>query len=165
MKKGQFQTLEPVIIVIILVFIIGVMLMFYMRISKVEGDKTATTLRAQEDLTMREMITQLPELRCTESETSGTYCIDLFKAAEFKSLMTDDEQQILYYSLFGDAKITLHKIDLTDNTPTLSSGIILYNALTNEEGNINTKYVYFTAHEPIEDKRLFAMVKIERQIP
>ena len=156
-RRGQLQTLEPIIIVIILAVIIGMLLLFYVRISATQSRVDKQANAQQEDLASLARITTLPEISCPRSETVKTYCIDLLKARAFKDLMANPQLRSTYFSVLGASEISIETIDL-QGAP---SSMVLYDAL--EPGNVSASRTYFTGYDPVQDTRKFAIMVIKRE--
>jgi hypothetical protein len=157
MKKGQLQTMEPIIIVIVLVIIIGICLLFYSRISNSQEDQQIRTAKAKEDTATLKRIANLPEFSCGRSTSTNTYCIDKYKAEAFGNFTASSAQaRIYYYGFFGAANVTLQIIE----NGNLRSIPLYY--------NLNSTYVtqtrtYFTVFDPVMQHRQFAILIIERE--
>jgi hypothetical protein len=160
-RRGQLQALEPILVVIFLAIIIGLVLLYYVQITTVEGTRDQRRYQAQEDLALLGRITTLPELSCPRSETVKTYCLDLFKAQAFATLTAQPETKAYYYPVFGSANVTLYWLDLKYGAERLQS-LRLYSSIGNST-NVKPTTTYFTAYEPVDGTRQFAMLVVERQ--
>ncbi|MDD9953874.1 MAG: hypothetical protein OXR66_06075 [Candidatus Woesearchaeota archaeon] len=151
MKRAQFQTLEPILVIIIIVLLAGVGLLFFVNVSKTSVAHDISTLHERHLTAALDRMTTLPELSCPKSETENTYCIDLYKARVFAT-----QDHIPYYALFGPTKITLRWLDGT------AKELVLYDAL--QSGQVRAATTYFTIYDPLTDERLFAMLTVQRDV-
>lgn len=158
-RRGQLQAMEPIIIVIVLAIIIGIVMLFYTRISAQENRAGTTRYQAREDIAMLGRLTTMPELACPRSETVKTYCIDIGKATAFAAMMNDPKERIYYNPFLGATNLTLKWYDMQQDK---MNSLALYNNLRDPE-RITTTTTYFTVFEPVNSTRQFAMLIVERQ--
>lgn len=160
MKKAQLQTLEPILIVIVLVMIAGIGLLFYVQFAEVDSADAVRSYESREALALLQRITTLPELSCGMAETAGTYCIDEKKAWAFGQIMQNQRMALEYQPIFGFSNITLFWIDAG------SAGEVhkvkLYSQMNSTRYQIAR--TYFTVYDPVGDIRKFAMVEIAREV-
>ena len=156
--KGQLQVMEPIIIVVFLALILGILLMFYLRIADTEHAQDVRVHENAQDLAVLQRMARLPEIACPKSETGQTYCIDLYKARAFTRSMENPRARASYFPVFGAARITVHIIEVSGET----SNFTIYNTL-NATANVRPSITYTTVYDPVHDTRQFAMVMIERQ--
>jgi hypothetical protein len=152
MRRGQLSTLEPVLIVIFLVIIVGILLLFS---TALIGDRSANDkllLASDADLRLLKRITHMPELSCPSSETGETYCIDLYKAAAFAN-----QDVKSYRSLFGPTRITVQYLDL--DTGQWEQPIVLYNDAGQD---VRASQTFSTVFDPLTQTRHFALISVER---
>lgn len=157
MRRGQLQTLEPIIIVMVLALIAGLSLLFYLRITEGQEMQQTREFRMQEDVATLGRIANLPELSCNRAETANTYCIDVYKARTFgEFLRTNHQARTYYYALFGATNITLQII-----SGGTTEQIALYENLNNTF--VTQTRTYFTVQDPTTGSREFAVLIIERE--
>lgn len=165
-RRGQLQAMEPIIIVIVLAIIIGLVLLYYVRINAYETKTDTANYQAKEDLAMLGRLTTLPELACPRSETVKTYCIDLLKAQAFASMMGDarsgPSNRVYYSPVLGATNITLRWYDLSKPSGQMAQQLTIYSNLR-DSTRVRTTTTYFTAFEPVNRTRQFAMLIVERQ--
>ena len=149
MKRGQLQTLEPIIIVIVLVLIAALVLMAFVRLTD-----ASTPLDNSEAVAVLERVSTMPELSCPVIETAGTYCIDLAKVEAFSRIMRDEDNRIAYQPVFGFTQITL---EVVGDDP-----ILLYDMI-DPEADVRAGTTYFTVHDPLTDTRRFATITVRRE--
>lgn len=155
MRRGQLQSLEPVMVVIILAIIGIVGGMFYFSIAERGAQEDALLLDEQEDLAVLKRIAAAPELACPADITTGTYCIDLYKARAFSDLMAQDRHRVRYHPFFGDTQITVEWLDLPSR-----QSLALYNG-TNAT-DLRATRTYFVVYDPVDGRRHFATLLIRR---
>lgn len=156
--RGQLQVMEPIVVVVFLALILGILLMFYLRIASTEQAQEAGVYENVQDLAVLQRMARLPEIACPKSETGQTYCIDLYKAQAFNRSMENQRTRTGYFPLFGASRITLHIIDVSGGV----RNITIYNTLT-ATANVRPSITYTTVYDPVSDTRQFAMIMIERQ--
>lgn len=157
-RRGQLQVMEPIVIVVFLALILGILLMFYLRIAGTEQAQEVRVHENVQDLAVLQRMARLPEIACPKSETGQTYCIDLYKVRAFNQSMEDPRARTGYFPVFGAARITVRIIDVSGDT----SNITIYNTL-NATANVRPSITYTTVYDPVLDTRQFAMIMIERQ--
>lgn len=157
MRKGQFQTLEPVIVVIALVFIFGIALFYYVQISGNRESAAAAAFDHEQELALLATVSQMPELSCA-SDVSASTCIDLYKAKGFAELLKDERARTYYYPLLGASNITLRWVDLSTGK---HQSLTLY---TNTKGTeVKAARTYFTLYDPVQKSFYFTTMIIERE--
>ncbi len=157
-RRAQLQTLEPIIIVVILALIVGVVLLFVVRAGGAQDKASARAIDEREAIAMLRKVTSLPELSCPLSETVRTFCIDGAKAQAFARLAADPQERLAYYPLLGSSRINLTWADLSAGT---TRSLLLYDGLGNAS-DVSQSATYFTVYDPVQDARLFATLTIER---
>ena len=151
------QTLEPVIIVIMLAIIIGIGLLFYARISASQQHQTGVALQYQEDLATLSRLSHMPELSVPAGADCSN-CIDIYKAAEFSELLKGERNRTVYYPVFGPTAIMIDYLELSGNK---LNHLVLYN--NTNTGFAKVTRTYFTMYEPVNRTRQFAMLTIARE--
>lgn len=157
MRKAQLQTLEPILIVIFLALILGLVLLFSLRISDTSAQRDTISQGNRQDLALLGIVANLPEIACPRSETSKTYCIDEYKARAFNASMRDVRKRNVYFQLLGNTRISIQKIDGA------SDPLVIYQMI-NDTSDVRTSFAYSTIHDPVTDLRSFAIVRIERGV-
>ncbi len=157
MRKGQLQTLEPILIIIFLAIIAGIGMLFWIGFVESDAKDSAAAYESREALALLQRITTLPEFSCALSETRGTYCIDLEKAKVFQSMMADERLALQYTPILGFSNITLEIVDFSG----ANQKLVLNSRLNSERYQIMR--TYFTVHDPVEDTRGFGVLTIVRE--
>lgn len=160
MRRGQLQTLEPILIVIVLSVLFGVGLLFFVKLQAHDPMKAVTSER--EATALLKKITTLPELSCPTSETVQTYCLDLVKAQMFSEMLGNAGNASFYFPLFGRSSVTLEWYDLSYGDEAIVEQLELYNALL-EGADVAMSTTYFTVYDPVADQRYFASIMVRRQ--
>jgi hypothetical protein len=155
--RGQLQSMEPIIIVIVLAIIAGLSLLFYVRISGGQQNEEIRAAHAQEDVATLGRIVNLPEFSCSRSATTNTYCIDKYKAQAFGNYTAKNTAaRLYYYGFFGAANVTLQVVE----NGALHQ-IPLYANLKNDY--VTQTRTFFTVLDPLTGERQFAILIIERE--
>jgi|GEM_PF-6148969 len=162
-KKGQLNTMEPIIIVIVLALIAGLGLLFYTRINDTQQTTAVSTMNAQQDVALLSTLARMPELACSRAETSDTKCIDLGKASAFAEiLITDQKIKNEYYPIFGASKVMITYVDSFDvGMP--SRSVTVYDAL-DDESRVRPTRTYFALYNPGDERMMFATLVVERRV-
>jgi hypothetical protein len=158
MRRAQLQTLEPIVIVIILTLIVSIGLLFYFRASSDITTRDQLQVGALQDLETLSALSRMPELVCTADVTRNTNCIDTEKAKAFAQLLRSDRGRNDYYPLLGSTSITITWIDLSSG----ESQLLLYNATDLNRSSVTPTRTYFTMYDPLTRTKEFAVMDILR---
>lgn len=128
-RRGQMQTMEPIIVVITITILLLVGGAYFLRASQgAEGDRTASRQGA-EDLALLERVTTLPEIACAGVSSAGRLCVDKEKVRVFSAVLASNETlRVMYFPLFGRTNVSLRIVDVEDGVAT---GYPLYMAMDN----------------------------------
>jgi hypothetical protein len=164
-RRGQLQAMEPIIITIILVLIIGVALIFYVRINYHEVASDSASFSQEEDLALLSRISSMPELSCPAVDGVPKNCIDLEKARQFQRLTRNDRTRSYYNPVLGATNITIETVDLAVTTAG-SAGealdtINIYQNMQSE--NRVVVRTYAVVFDPASRTNRFATIIIERE--
>lgn len=157
MRRGQLQTLEPVVIVIFLGVILALGLIFFMRISDSDSARQQSLADERYAVAIMRTVTTMPELACSRAETVQTFCIDTEKAYAFAEFTSSLNNGLEYFPLFGSSTLELEWQESTGLVK-----VVLYNASAG--GNALASSTYFTVHDPITDTRRFATLTVLRDV-
>lgn len=156
-RRGQLETLEPILIVIMLVLIAGIGLLFYVNISAGEYRGDLARIDDAQAIAIMQRATSMPELSCALSETAGTFCLDKYKVLAFSSIAREEQARIYYQDVFGTSSVRIGWLEAGSEEK-----VVLYN-ITTGNGSITTMHTYFTLHDPVADERYFAVMTIARE--
>ena len=166
--KGQLQAMEPIIIVVMLGLIIGLVLLFYVRLSGTQAQTTQKITSSEEDVVMLTKVSRMPELLCPSTIASDTNCIDLGKASSFSAITTTAQGKMYYNSLFGNSNIILHWINFSSgNADAVINDMTLYSALDQRSlgknsSGVSTSTTYFFVYDPITKSNDLAWLDVVR---
>jgi hypothetical protein len=160
-RRAQLNTLEPIIITILIVIILGVTLLFFVRINRGEALERVETLKDQEDTATLSRMTHLPELACSQDVSAGTNCIDLEKARAFQTKFNGDAAVRQRYAyVFGtNSEVTIDVIDINGGYGAVEK-IMFVTGTVGTEAKATT--TYFVVHDPSIQKNRFAVMTIRR---
>jgi hypothetical protein len=158
MRRGQLQTLEPVLVVIFIGILLGVGMLVFVRMGSFRSSQEATLVQEQEALVLLKRLTTLPELSCPAAVTVQTFCIDEEKARQFALRMDDPRERAHYFPLLGASEITLEIVDLDGGVQELA----VYNATIGNRTVVGSG-TYFTAYDPAREERRFAILTLRRE--
>ncbi len=163
-RRAQLQTMEPIMIVIVLSIIAGIALLFYVRLSSGEARAELRTTQSAEDIQVLGAVARMPELLCPNTESVQVNCIDYEKAIAFAESSKSIDNKIYYNPFFGNANITLFWIESTGAPDgyTIQSKQ-LFDTMVNRN-KTRTSITYFSLYKPIEDRRYVAWMQIEREL-
>lgn len=160
-SRGQLQTLEPILIVMVLAIIASIGLVWFMRVSESQASFDDRIFDTAKDLAMAKRIASLPEISCPKDISAGTYCVDLAKADAFSELASDRDALLLYYSLLGETQIHLSWIDLSSGE---LHNLSLYDFLPPESTDISGSVTYGSVYDPLTGERHFGMITLRRAV-
>jgi hypothetical protein len=156
-RRAQLQALEPIFIVIILAIVMGIGLLFYVRIADSQERQDSSAQAQQEDLATLARISRMPELSCS-ADASLTNCIDVHKAEAFSRLLANDQAKLYYYPYLGDKNITITWLDLASGVTTT---LRLYGGMQSDTYTATT--TYFTVYESVNSTAKLATLTILRR--
>lgn len=158
-RRAQLQTLEPILIVMVLAIIASIGLVWFMRVSESSAAFDDRVFDTAQDLAMAKRIGGLPEISCPRDISAGTYCVDLEKAKAFSRAVSDQDTALMYRSLLGDSKIVLSWIDLRSGE---MNNVTLYDMLPSDAVDISGSITYGSVYDPVSGERYFGMVALRR---
>lgn len=135
MKNAQLQSMETIIIVIILIVLTLIGIWFFARATDEQIDRTSTTLKISTLQATGKKLSYLPELSCQSGGAETELCIDLVKAEILSAWLANpnspyhEELRIRYYQMFGDTRITIQQIYPETDNPE-DNNILLFNGTT-----------------------------------
>lgn len=129
LRRGQMQTLEPIIIVITITLLLLVGGAYFLRASQGADDQRASARQEAEDLALLERVTTLPEISCSGVSSAGRLCVDREKAIAFSStILANESLRIAYFPLFGRTDLSLRVVSLNED---VARDISIYDAADN----------------------------------
>lgn len=159
-RHGQLQAMEPIIIVMVIAVIIGIVLVFYFRITTVSSGISSQRLQSQEDVLSMIRIARMPELLCPGSISGDTNCIDLEKAKAFSAILRNQTYKTYYHPILGNANITIFWLDGDMKTHQMQ----LYSDIPSNSTHTSASLTYFTVYDPIAEVNDLAWVMIQKEV-
>ncbi len=110
-RKGQIKIQEMAFVLLAVVFLFGILLLFFARFQMTSIQKSAEEIRESRAITMLQVIAALPELRCSKSfgTTAGIACIDKDKVLAFETPGIRNSYSKLWQAA-NIAKITIEEV-------------------------------------------------------
>ena len=158
-SKGQSQTMEPIITIVILAVLAAIGIIFFMRVGDTQQNVEIARVEELQSIEVLKLVTTMPELSCPKSVTTDTYCIDLYKAISFARLMNDGQNRIYYQPLFGTSRVTLTYIHIPSGD---KDTIELFNLIA-KDSNLRATSTHFTVYDPILKEKKMAILTVQRE--
>ena len=135
MKKSQMKMGETIAVLIVFFMIIFFGIFFYANKERKDIQERLETMEEKKSIDVSQIISFLPELKCTAENITKSLCIDKLKKEVFADQIGSEYSQF-YSSIFSNTKIELVEI-----YPDSGDYIVLY------EGTISEQY--FTTYIPV----------------
>lgn len=159
-QRGQLQSMETIIIAVILIFLVILGAVFYATSSQRTVQRAGLEAQLVRLDTLAKKLHYLPDLSCPNYGASKTPCIDLIKAELMGSILNnptaglyDPDARLDYYSLFGDSMVKVEVLYPQEQE------IILFNATTG--GNVVAASVPVSVFDPISNQRMLGRLYAE----
>ena len=107
-KKAQMKMGETIAVLIVFFLLLFFGIFFYSGIEKRQVTQKISEIHSKSSIDMSQIITFLPELKCTSEDITQTLCLDNLKIEAFKEFAQQNSEY--YQSVFGNTKIELIKI-------------------------------------------------------
>ena len=107
-KKAQMKMGETIAVLIVFFLLLFFGIFFYSGIEKRQATQKISEIQQKTSIDISQIVTFLPELKCTSEDISQTLCLDILKAEAFKDFSQQNSEY--YQSIFGNTKIELVKI-------------------------------------------------------
>ncbi len=162
-KKAQLKIQEMAFVLLAVIFLFGIILLFFVAFQSRQTAAYAEYLRDAKAITSLEIIASMPEFRCSASSgsTSESVCLDEDKAAAFNN---SQELRRKYGALWDNA--LLSKIEIKEIYPNLRAApYIIYSKDTKESTRVYSTYVALCAIENQETKCKIAKIKATMLMP
>ena len=156
MKKGQIQSGESITVVIIVVIIIVVGIVFATNLQIGGIEEEAQTRQEIDAMQIALKTVGLSELKCTQFSSTGTQCIDYYKAKALSKALTENQENSYeeYYQIFLNSKIEIEKIYPEEET------ITIYDFAPTEAISQQLTNIPINIYDPVKDQTYFGILKI-----
>lgn len=106
-RKSQIQTFETMAVLLIFFILIGIGMIFYVRVYKSNLDITKYGYSQSKSVAIAQRAMSMPELQCSKNKVAADNCIDVLKLEAAINVISSNE--ISYYDLleFGEVNVTL----------------------------------------------------------
>ena len=96
-RKGQVKMIETTMVLLVLVFLFGMIMIFFVRFQTFELDRIANEIEEKRAESLLNRIVGMPELRCSLSfgSASEINCIDTYKLLAFSQLREQFEEDFV----------------------------------------------------------------------
>ncbi len=161
-RRGQIQTMEPIIITIFLILILLAGGAYFLHAFSGQQEQRAEAVQAADDLALLERLTTLPELSCGGTTNAGPLCVDARKARLFAGMLAaNDSLRIAYYPVFGSTNITLRTVDITTGN---AQDFTISDASRNGSARVRSTRTFVTVLDPSDGDVGFGMLEVRRSI-
>ena len=118
-KKGQLMIQEMAFVLLAVIFLFGLVLLIFTSIQSRQLQKYAIQSREARAITFLEVVSALPELRCSSSfsSTSEAVCVDKDKLAFFNSSISIQEKYAVLWRNALISKIEVQEVYPVDLYP------------------------------------------------
>lgn len=159
-KQGQLKTFETVAVLLILVFLFGFGLKFYVGVQIAEMNKARDQFENLNSVRALLLLSNMFELSCTQLGSQQSACMDKYKLQSVDGLLASNQR---YFSMIGYASVTVFEMDLAPNPPATSPTEykIYYVPLTESTGK-DVFYLPLTIYNPINRTYNFGYMKLEK---
>ncbi|MBR9702618.1 hypothetical protein GOV10_01150 [Candidatus Woesearchaeota archaeon] len=167
MKRGQLQSMETIIIVIILVLLTLMGIWFFAKATDNQIESTSTKLKLATLQTTGKKLSYLPELSCQSGGAETELCIDIIKAEILSEWLTNsskdyhEELRIHYYQMFGDTRITIQQVYPEDFFDPESNDILLFNGTTSL--SVYAQALPISLYNPIDGQTYLGVLYAETE--
>tara|TARA_B100001971_G_C17913429_1_gene394040 strand:- start:149 stop:634 length:486 start_codon:yes stop_codon:yes gene_type:complete len=135
MKKSQMKMGETIAVLLVFFMIIFFGIFFYANKERRDIQERIGTMEEKKSIDVSQIISFLPELKCTAENITKSLCIDKLKKEVFADQIGN------FYSQFYTSVFSNTKIELAEIYPNFGDYITLYEGTTSEQ--------YFTTHVPV----------------
>ena len=135
MKKSQMKMGETIAVLIVFFMILFFGIFFYANMERKNIQSRLEKMEEEKSIDISQIISFLPELKCTAENVTKSLCIDKLKKEVFASNIGDQYSQY-YQSHFSNTKIELAEI-----YPSSGEYLTIYEGVTSDE--------YFTTYIPV----------------
>ncbi len=109
-KKSQLKMMETLLILLIFVFLLGLVLMLYMNLSKASTQKSEDEKIELRSVEIAQTVSFMSELQCSAKNVAEDNCFDILKVRMLAELaLADPEvQNKYYYDIFEFSKVSIN---------------------------------------------------------
>ena len=107
MKKAQVKMGETIAILFIFFILLIVGAVFYMNMTRVSVSRDISEFKEQKAVELSQIISFLPEVRCTEANVAEAGCFDLYKLIAMSEISKTPEGMFVYNREFETTKINI----------------------------------------------------------
>lgn len=157
-NKAQMKIQEMAFVLLAVVFLFGLVFLFFARFQYSQLQERATQIRETRTTTMLETIASLPELKCSSSSIES-FCVDEDKAKAFNESFN---LRNTYKKIWESADIS--KIMIEKVYPS-SSSYNIYKRSTTKSTTTQATYISLCKESPDGFKCDIAKIKITTIVP
>ena len=158
-KKSQIQIFETIAVLFVFFMLIGIGMIFYVRIYKSNLETTKYGYSQSKSVAIAQRVMFLPELQCSEDKVIKDSCIDALKIDVAKKMM--EANQIYYYDLLELSEINITKI--YPNLAKVPEPTTIYSRKTGMPSSSFLTYVPISIYNSTTRTYEFGILSIETQ--
>ncbi|MBN2881585.1 hypothetical protein JXM83_06070 [Candidatus Woesearchaeota archaeon] len=125
-KKGQLETGQTMMILIVFFILIIFALIFFIRFQSSDQAVKQQELNEQEMVEKAQQVYSLGEFSCSYDNVLKYDCLDILKLISFKRKMLDSEDYLYYRKMLGDLKVEVQEIYPIENGINFTGGNAVY---------------------------------------
>ena len=135
MKNAQMKMGETIAVLIVFFMILFFGIFFYANMERRDIQSRMEKMEEKKSIDISQIISFLPELKCTAENITKSLCIDKLKKDVFASQIGNE------YSEYYQSHFSNTKIELAEIYPTLGDYLTIYEGTTSDQ--------YFTTYIPV----------------
>ncbi len=161
MKRAQIEIGETIVVIFILMILIVFGLVIYYQFQANSFQQTKQRFGGLKTVELAQVVSNLPELQCSNLKVAEVSCIDEIKARQFAQyLSTPGNKAFFYYrEVLGTSKIEIQRV-YPPPSPTANM-IVVYD---DSKGlpNAEPTFIPINLYNPIQKTYSFALLKATR---
>ncbi|MEK6963978.1 MAG: hypothetical protein AABX70_06110 [Nanoarchaeota archaeon] len=163
-RKGQIEIGETIVVIFILMILIVFGLVFYYQFQSTSFQQTKQRFGGLKTVELAQVVSNMPELQCSNLKVAEVSCIDEVKAKQFANyLATPGNKAFFYYrEILGTSKIRVRIVYPVDPaSPPEANLIVVYD---NSKGykNAEPTFIPINLYNPIQKTYQFALLEATR---
>ena len=163
-RRAQIEIGETIVVIFILMILIVFGLVIYYQFQSTNMQQTKQRFGGLKTVELAQVISNMPELQCSNLKVAEVSCIDEVKAKQFAHyLATPGNKAFFYYrEILGTSKIEIQRIYPVDTLSSPEANLIV--AYDNSRGfkNAEPTFIPVNLYNPIQKTYRFALLKATR---
>lgn len=156
-RKGQVQSGETVVVVIIVTIMIVIGLVFATKSKQGSIEQAVEEINEQEAMEVAIIASSLNELRCSDYSTMVKSCLDLHRLYAFSEVVENDKEDSFrhYYDLLGNTKL---EVKILTSEPKINITLYDYNNSANKSSS--PVFIPTIVFDSITQQSYFAILEV-----